>query len=77
MDNCDKVMVIDKDNVKAHYRKGCALTALGRWSDAKKSLKRCLELEPGNKAAVAAQAKNQKLIDGQVRAVVMSQTFTT
>jgi FK506-binding protein 4/5 len=65
MDNCDKVLVMEKDSAKAHYRKGCALTALGQWSDAKKSLKRCLELEPGNKAAGAAQAKNQKLIDGQ------------
>lgn len=45
---------MDKNNIKALYRKGTALNELGDWDDAKEVLLRCINLDPKNAPAKKA-----------------------
>jgi len=49
-----KALAIDAANAKGLFRRGTALLELGEWDEARKDLKRALEIEPGNTAAQAA-----------------------
>jgi len=46
--NCDDVLKVQPDNVKALFRKGQALNTLDVWDEAKQLLSRALELDPQN-----------------------------
>jgi len=46
--NCDDVIKVQPDNVKALFRKGQALNILDVWDEAKQLLSRALELDPQN-----------------------------
>ncbi|XP_067865472.1 FK506-binding protein-like [Heterodontus francisci] len=50
--NCSKALEIDPDSVKCLYRRGQAYASINEFDKAKGDLKRVLELEPGNTAAV-------------------------
>jgi tetratricopeptide (TPR) repeat protein len=54
---CEKVLKLDKKNVKGLYRKGCALTDLAEYDDAKSALKECLAIDPKNGPARKAFEK--------------------
>ena len=54
---CDKVLAEEPASVKALYRKGCALLDMGEYQDAKKTLKKCLATDPGNKGAIVTLKK--------------------
>ena len=45
---------MDKNNVKALYRKGTALNDLGNWDDAKEVLLQCIHADPKNAPAKRA-----------------------
>lgn len=49
-----KAVEAEPNNVKALYRAGSACIGLGEFDDARKDLKRVLELDPGNAAATAS-----------------------
>lgn len=51
---CVQVLAMDKNNIKALYRKGTALNELGDWDDAKEVLLRCINLDPKNAPAKKA-----------------------
>lgn len=55
--DCDAVLAVEPDNVKAVFRKAEACRLLGRHDDARALLQRCLELQPSNSAAAAALEK--------------------
>lgn len=55
--DCEAVLAMEPDNVKAVFRKAEACRLLGRREDAHVLLQRCLELEPSNSAAAAALEK--------------------
>jgi len=59
---CDHVLKMDPNSVKGLYRKGCALTDLGEYEDAKAALRGCLALAPANKAAKVQLAKVKKVL---------------
>jgi len=62
--NCDDVLKIQPDNVKALFRKGQAYNALDNWDECKKALLRCLELSPDNADAKKELAKlRQKIVN--------------
>jgi len=46
--NCDDVLKVQPDNIKALFRKGQALNTLDVWDEAKQLLSRALELDPQN-----------------------------
>lgn len=50
-ESCDRVLKIDPNNVKAHYRLGCAFLESGEWPKARAELKRTLELDAANAGA--------------------------
>jgi len=49
IENCDKALKIEDNNVKALFRKGQALSALYDWEDAERVFNKALEIEPQNK----------------------------
>ena len=51
-----KALALDADNVKGLFRRGTALLELGEWDDARKDLRRALEIEPSNASARSALA---------------------
>jgi len=52
VESCDKVLDRILNNIKALYRRGCALFALDRFDEARRDFRRILELEPKNKGAL-------------------------
>jgi len=53
IDNCKMVLNIDKNNVKATYRKGLAFIGLGEYEKATDDFKTVLQLQPSNGEAKA------------------------
>jgi len=51
IENCTKALEIEKDNVKALFRRGTCYSEVNEWEASKKDLNRALELEPENKDA--------------------------
>ncbi|GFR63617.1 peptidylprolyl isomerase [Elysia marginata] len=45
---CNQAINIDRGNIKAHYFKGKALHGMGKFDDAKESLRRARNLDPSN-----------------------------
>eukprot|EP00035_Acanthoeca_spectabilis_P020775 m.434561 g.434561 ORF g.434561 m.434561 type:complete len:453 (-) comp17732_c0_seq1:103-1461(-) len=70
LETLEKVLKLDKANVKGLYRKGLALADMGEYDDAKAALKECLSLDPKNgparkkfeeiKATIAKETKQQR-----------------
>jgi len=58
----NKALEIDPKSLKGLWRKGCALTELGEWDNAKKSFTDGLAIEPDNKALKSSLAHLIKLI---------------
>jgi len=54
IDNCKMVLNLDKNNVKALYRKGLAFIGLGEYEKATEDFKAVIQLQPNN-----SEAKNQ------------------
>lgn len=52
MFQCNIVLTLDKDNVKALYRRGQSILEMGEIDNALVDFQRVLELEPTNKAAL-------------------------
>jgi len=55
--NCDDVLKVQPDNVKALFRKGQAFNCIDNWEESTKALTRTLELEPQNVDAKKELAK--------------------
>jgi len=51
IEHCNKALVIDPNNVKAIFRKGCAFSTLDEWTEAEENFNKVLQLEPDNKDA--------------------------
>jgi histone-lysine N-methyltransferase SETD3 len=47
--SCDAALELEPKNVKALYRRGCALMGLDEWTEAKSNFRTALELDPNNK----------------------------
>lgn len=60
---CDKVLEIEPDNEKAHFRKGKALCEAGEQEKAVEAFKETLKLKPENQEAKAWIARCQREID--------------
>jgi tetratricopeptide (TPR) repeat protein len=59
--DCDKVLIMDGDCVKALYRRSCAFQHQSRYERALGDLSRVLELEPTNAHAIQQKAEVEKL----------------
>jgi len=62
IDNCNKALEIDKENVKALYRRGQAYNELDDWDLSKSDLKKALEKEPNSSDIKREWSKLQKKI---------------
>lgn len=48
---CDKVLNLDKENVKGFYRRSVAFTGLGMYEEAWQDIQTALKLDPNDKLA--------------------------
>ncbi|XP_067829772.1 FK506-binding protein-like [Heptranchias perlo] len=62
--NCSKALEMDPDSVKCLYRRGQAYASINEFDKASGDLKRVLQLEPGNSAAV----QQLRILNEQVKA---------
>lgn len=65
LEYASKALELDKDNIKALYRRGLALVEIKEWTEARRDYDRCLELDPGNKQVARAKATLLKLSSKQ------------
>ena len=60
-ENCNKALEIDKDNVKAMFRRATALEKTKQYEDALKDLDAAAKVAPEDKNVVKAVARVKKL----------------
>uniref|UniRef100_H3AXW6 FKBP prolyl isomerase like n=1 Tax=Latimeria chalumnae TaxID=7897 RepID=H3AXW6_LATCH len=62
--SCSKALALEPGNIKCLYRRGLAYTAISEFDKAQADLRKVLELDPGNSAAL----QQQKLLQDKIRA---------
>ncbi|XP_066320707.1 outer envelope protein 64, mitochondrial-like [Miscanthus floridulus] len=60
--DCDRALLLDRKNVKAYLRRGCAREVTLNYKEALQDFRHALALEPQNKTALAAERRLQKLL---------------
>jgi len=65
LEQANKALEIDSNNVKGLYRRGLVEVELDDWDSARRDYDRCLELEPDNVAVKKAKANLNKIVAKQ------------
>ncbi|KAJ8917456.1 hypothetical protein NQ315_005503 [Exocentrus adspersus] len=65
--DCDKVLAIERDNLKAHLRKAEALEGLKRYEEARENVEFVIQREPNNGIAQELAERVRRICEGEVK----------